>query len=157
MPSTNKTPFLKLNSWLGTDKPKREDFNADNQKIDDAVKDHFEDTQVHLSAAERALWNSGAFVMGTYTGTGTQSRTIETGFSPRFGIVFGDDVPVVQTLFIPKQTQSHIGFFSQEGCSTGCAVQPSGFKVWSTEENTPDGIAPHLNAEDVKYIYILYR
>ena len=30
MPTNNKTPKLKLNSWLGTDKPMRSDFVEDN-------------------------------------------------------------------------------------------------------------------------------
>ena len=34
MPSSNKTTYLELNNWVGTDKPKRDDFNQDNQKID---------------------------------------------------------------------------------------------------------------------------
>ena len=38
MPSTNKTPNLQLNNWVGSDRPKREDFNSDNTKIDTAYK-----------------------------------------------------------------------------------------------------------------------
>lgn len=41
MASSNKTTYLGLNRWLGTDKPKREDFNADNQKIDTKVQQLF--------------------------------------------------------------------------------------------------------------------
>ena len=37
MSSTNKTTNLKLNDWVGTDVPQREDFNADNQRIDKAI------------------------------------------------------------------------------------------------------------------------
>ena len=33
MSSTNKTTNLKLNDWVGTDVPQREDFNADKQRI----------------------------------------------------------------------------------------------------------------------------
>lgn len=38
MPSSNKTQHLLLNKWLGTDKPKKDDFNSDNQKIDEACR-----------------------------------------------------------------------------------------------------------------------
>jgi len=34
MPSSMKTPKLSLNRWLGSDKPKMEDFNEDNRLID---------------------------------------------------------------------------------------------------------------------------
>lgn len=37
MPSTNKTPNLGLNQWLGTDKPKREDWNLDNSLTEQAI------------------------------------------------------------------------------------------------------------------------
>ena len=33
MSSTNKTDYLKLNSWLGTDRPQRIDFVDDNTII----------------------------------------------------------------------------------------------------------------------------
>lgn len=38
MPSSNKTSHLRLNRWVGTDKPKKDDFNDDNLLIDAACK-----------------------------------------------------------------------------------------------------------------------
>lgn len=38
MASTNKTAVLKLNQWVASDPVLREDFNADNAKLDDAVQ-----------------------------------------------------------------------------------------------------------------------
>lgn len=38
MPSSNKTLHLQLNKWLGSDKPKKDDFNSDNQRIDEACR-----------------------------------------------------------------------------------------------------------------------
>lgn len=38
MSSSNKTSYLGLNQWTGDDKPKREDFNSDNEKVDLAYK-----------------------------------------------------------------------------------------------------------------------
>lgn len=38
MASTNKTPILKLNQFLGTDKVKRADFNYDNQQLEELLK-----------------------------------------------------------------------------------------------------------------------
>lgn len=38
MSSSNKTLHLQLNKWHGSDKPKKDDFNSDNQKIDEACR-----------------------------------------------------------------------------------------------------------------------
>ncbi len=43
MASTNMTEHLKLNQWIGSDKPKMADFNADNRKVDQAVGSHTAD------------------------------------------------------------------------------------------------------------------
>lgn len=65
MASTNHTPNLNLNQWEPNDPVIRQDFNADNAKIDAAV------------AAKAEL------VFGTYVGDGTSNRTIQLGFTPR--------------------------------------------------------------------------
>jgi hypothetical protein len=39
MPAVNKTPYLSLNQWTGSEKPKREDFVADNLAIDEGISD----------------------------------------------------------------------------------------------------------------------
>lgn len=70
MPSSNKTGHLRLNSWLGGDKPKKDDFNSDNRLVDAACRDmdgrigaletdaaavtsHIADAASHLSQADR--------------------------------------------------------------------------------------------------------
>ncbi len=53
MPSTNKTANLELNQWIGTDKPKMADFNADNSLIDAAIGD----LQSDMQDAEATLGN----------------------------------------------------------------------------------------------------
>ena len=58
MASTNKTETLGLNQWIGSDKPKMEDFNSDNRLIDTALAGHRADQTVHVSAQERAAWNA---------------------------------------------------------------------------------------------------
>jgi len=39
MPSSKKTPNLHLNKWLGSDKPKKDDFVEDNEILDQAIGD----------------------------------------------------------------------------------------------------------------------
>ena len=65
MSSTNKTKNLQLNSWIGSDRPKREDFNADNSIIDKAITDHVEDNTVNITSEERGIWNNYMFT-GSY-------------------------------------------------------------------------------------------
>lgn len=76
MSSTNKTTNLKLNDWVGTDVPQREDFNADNQRIDKAIGDHTGNTAVHITQAERDLWGL-PFYYYNYFGNGKATRKVE--------------------------------------------------------------------------------
>ena len=63
------TTNYNLNQWEDGDVVRREDFNADNTKIDAALKS--------VSDA------SPEIVFGTYTGDGTANRTIDLGRTPR--------------------------------------------------------------------------
>jgi len=69
MPSDAKTP-LGLSQWIGRDRPKREDFNTDNQKIDLACRsvltslsNHLEG-DAHPSALSQQRWDVAASHMG---------------------------------------------------------------------------------------------
>jgi hypothetical protein len=52
--STYKTSHLGLNNWIGTDKPKREDFTGDNALIDSAVAAVNTELDEHSAALESA-------------------------------------------------------------------------------------------------------
>lgn len=54
MPSTHKTGHLSLNNWLGTDKPKKDDFNEDNSRIDNACRRMAQDIGGLAAAGESA-------------------------------------------------------------------------------------------------------
>jgi hypothetical protein len=78
MPSSNKTLYLALNKWLGMDKPKKDDFNHDNQIIDEAVHAvsarvesldgavnatlaaHTNNAAVHTTQSDKTSWNNTA-------------------------------------------------------------------------------------------------
>ena len=49
MSSTNKTYYMGLNSWVGADVPKMEDFNADNELLDALISEHFNDDAIHVT------------------------------------------------------------------------------------------------------------
>ena len=69
--STNHTPNFNLCQWEANDKVLRSDFNADNQKIDAALK-------------------ACGFAVGSYNGTNTSSgggQDIDVGFQPSLVII----------------------------------------------------------------------
>lgn len=88
MSSTNKTANYKLSQWLPGDALSHEDVNADNAKIDAAVKS--------VSDAASAIASGIASTpyckiqAGTYTGTGTfntSKSTLSFAFTPKVVIV----------------------------------------------------------------------
>ena len=72
-----KTTNYQLNQWAAADAVRREDFNADNAKIDAAV------------AAVRDAANAERVAVGSYVGDGAASRTIALPFAPKFALVLG--------------------------------------------------------------------
>ena len=52
MSSSNKTSYLGLNQFVGSDKPKMEDFNADNRLLDEKMQQHVQ-SQLHLTEQQK--------------------------------------------------------------------------------------------------------
>lgn len=120
MSSTNKTENLKLNSWIGSDKPQRTDFNYDNEVIDKTITEHKNDTVSHITSEERDKWNNFMY-QGVYYGDGTVKRVIDTKcpFPARFGIVFAGNRPPSITTFSSSQKSNYIGFFTFRSSTSG--------------------------------------
>ena len=70
MPS-NQTTNYQLSQWVKSDQVKMEDFNADNTKIDGALK-AASDARAALTEAVAKLGNCG-ICFASYVGTGTDS------------------------------------------------------------------------------------
>jgi hypothetical protein len=179
MPSTQKTAMLLLNKWLGTDKPKREDFNADNDKLDAAFGDlnarvqsseqrlgafegHVEDGSLHVTAEEKEQWGNGgsggsAVEVGSYTGNGNGIRTIELGFKPRFGALFAVGKNMVDGDWNSGECAVYAGFFSTEGCSADIAITDTGFTVQHMVTLPINGAAVRFNQGGVVYGYVVGR
>ena len=68
--ASSYTEHFQLNQWAAEDPVLREDFNADNAKLDKAIP---------------------RIVTGTYTGDGTADRTISLGFRPKAVLLFPED------------------------------------------------------------------
>ncbi len=72
----NYTQHYQFNQWEASDKVQRTDFNADNAKIDAAIR----------GVAQRAEEIAAAIpkvALGTYTGNGAETRLIPLPFPPR--------------------------------------------------------------------------
>ena len=69
MSSSNKTNYLGLNQFVGSDKPKMEDFNADNRLLDEKIQQHIQ-SQLHLTEQQRKIRGISS---GATPATGQQS------------------------------------------------------------------------------------
>lgn len=79
MASSNQTTRYKLCQWLENDPVLREDFNADNRKIENAL----------FQMAGKIDFNE--VVIGQYTGTGlANTQAINLGFTPKLVLVMSN-------------------------------------------------------------------
>ena len=155
MSSSGKTSNYGLNQWIGMDKPKMADFNADNQKVDGALHAHATDETAHVSAQEREVWSGAVPVLGSYRGDGNPTQEISLGFSPAFGIVFaaGENPfqPVDQTTVALRAA-----FLAGGGSSQAALVTETGFSVLSSATPVSGRVAA-LNEAGVTYQYLVFR
>lgn len=158
MGSAGKTDFLNLNKWSSTDIPKRVDFNSDNELIDTAFRDHFENDDRHVSDGEREAWNM-PFYVGFYYGNGALKRTITTKcpFEPCFGIIFGGGMPLSVTDFTNKTKYSYFGFLTKRSSTAGLSLTGNDFTISTDGLPIVNGEYISLNSSSVTYCYVLFR
>lgn len=158
MGSTLKTDFLKLNKWISTDIPKRQDFVDDNEIIDTTIKAHIDDAIVHVTEQDRAAWYSPYFV-GFYYGNGGLSRTIETGcpFEPSIGFVFAGGMPPSVTDFTGKIKYNYFGFLSKRTSTSGVTLAGSDIVISTNGGPVANGEYINLNNIGVTYCYVFFR
>ena len=82
MAATNHSATLGLSLWEATDCPQRADFLQDNQKLEQAVGGHIQNSGLHLSTQEKQYLAQRAAVL-TYTGTGSGAASVTLPFLPR--------------------------------------------------------------------------
>lgn len=179
MPSSNKTAHLALNKWLGSDKPKKDDFNSDNALIDaacrnlaqrvdaasetvaaggEALSAHTADAAAHVTAAERAAWNAGRdpMVIGTYVGNGAVTRKIPVSFPIRFGMLYAVGKGSSEANWTISETRVYYAYFGKQGSSRGVTLNSDGFTVAHTLTKPADGCMYKYNETDVTYVYVLW-
>lgn len=158
MPSSGKTPFLGLNRFTGSDKPKMEDFNFDNQQVDAAVGAHLADAVLHLSTADRAKLGAVQLVQGSYIGTGASSRTLTLADEPAFGLLFtAGTSPWRDNAISSGQTQVMGGFFTSAGCTAGISLTGKALTISHTMGTSMGEYHYTLNETQKEYRYIYFK
>ena len=82
MPS-NQTTNYQLSQWAKSDQVKMEDFNADNAKLDAALKAEADARSAAVNAINTTLSGAVKLAAGSYTGDGAESRIIPLPFTPK--------------------------------------------------------------------------
>ncbi len=158
MSSTNKTPNLELNNWVGSDIPKREDFNEDNNILDWTIGSHLDNTTMHTTAAEKTKINS-PFVITAYTGNGSSSRqiTITSEFEPKWGLVFKTGY-TPQIMDIDNRTEyNYFGIFTQNGSNIGLSLSGKKLTVQQSATSVLGNEIRSYNENGSSYIIIAFR
>ncbi|MCR4925780.1 MAG: hypothetical protein K5917_05785 [Clostridiales bacterium] len=148
MSSSSKTNILSLNQWALSDKPKCEDFNYDNERIENILGTHCVNSTIHVTGSDKQLWNE-PFVIGNYQGSNRSEVDFDLGFKPKIVLIFADTVPLYQVVsgvyrhFSAIATRGHKGY--------GLEITNSGFKI--THMQNADSFNSMARLNDVQYIY----
>ena len=158
MSATNKTSYLGLSSWLGSDKPQRTDFNSDNEKIDAFASEHTTDLQCHLSEEDREKFDL-PYYYGVYFGNGEQEQTVVTNcpFRPTFGFVYCLNSPPQQTDFSNSASYSYMAFTAQRGSMSGISLSGSDLVASDPLSPVAKNEYPRMNSIGHTYFYVLFR
>ena len=127
MPS-NQTPNYKLNQWEKSDRIQMEDFNADNAKIDAAIKAEADarTSAVAALAATVAQCGNCKIWTTTYTGDGTYGRNNPKTFTL-------PSKPVVVMVFALDYTSCMLlPYGCQRGTTVGQAVDHTCELTWTS-------------------------
>ena len=141
-----KTTNYQLNQWGENDYVRRADFNADNQKIDAAIK----------AAAE----GNCRIAVGSYEGTGTYGEanpnSITCPFQPLFILL--DTQSLHGTSYGPQHTIFYYGSESALGCETSSQLTLSwegNTVTWYLTGNNSEPAKRQFNTSGKTYHYIV--
>lgn len=159
MPSSSKTTKLKLNKFVGSDKPKMDDINYDNAQIETIVGSHLGDLIGHITSAERVGLFEAKVATVTWTGEGSQTRiTVQLPFVPKLGVIFVPDMP----LFMHDAgdyTKKYFfsGIFSKDFGSLGISISGTTLTLKSFLPGNSARDQPMFNVSEQKYICLIVR
>ena len=128
----NKTENLKLNVWEKSDPIHAKDFNDNFEVIDSAVG---------------SLQGEHIYV-GSYTGDGKETRTIDLPWEPKFAVVFGFVGNNSGISFITQTTHRYISSSCSESEEFATKLDGAKLVLQHSSWNNQDG---------KKMTYILFR
>jgi hypothetical protein len=153
--STNYTEHYNLCQWEPADKVLREDFNADNAKLDAALaaqQTAIEKAQADVDAAYRPAFPP--VVTGCYSGSGAASATIRLGFRPRAVLVLPNDFLLSgfgsKIFYRAGAAMEGFSFIS----SNPVVIIDDGFQVF---HDTVGNITRETNLSGARFFYLAVR
>lgn len=157
MPSSSKTSYLKLNHWAAGDKPKMADFNSDNQLVDSALREHAQNTALHLAGSQSA-WIQQPFVSGTYAGTGEKTKSITLGFRPGLLVILPQSYGPLEIDTTQQSPVIRFAIGADGYGSSGLTITDNGFTVRQDQSLPLTGLAMiSLNQNQVTYRYFAIK
>ena len=150
MPNS-QTPNYKLNQWAKSDRIQMEDFNADNAKLDAALKSEADARCTADSAINTQLAKKGNCWLWTYfyTGDGTYGRSNPKTFTL-------PSKPVVVMVFALDYTSCMLlPYGCQRGTTVGQAVDHTCELTWTSNSVSLvsiQGAHHQMNAENNSYM-----
>ena len=156
MPSNNKTPKLGLHSWVGSDKPLREDFVADNTILDTKLGAHLEDTVAHLSQEDRQLLQKTLEAEGC-AGTGAATESHIMPFVPSLVVFYRRDKPFSEYDAAKGCTVCHAGIAAPSYHTAGLSLAGDVLTVQQSSEVPSDKVWLNLNEKNGQYAYVAFR
>ena len=159
MPSTSKTKTLRLNQFVGSDKPKMDDFNYDNTQLETLVGGHLDDTEKHLTQAEREEWSRSSSELYFYDGNDASQRSFTLDFEPRFCTVYALEMPPsVNDMSTPSVSLCYHAAAGQDGKATvGIALSGKTLTVYNDPALSMAQTRRKLNAQGISYVCQLFR
>ncbi len=158
MSSTNKTTNLGLNSWIGSDKPRREDFNLDNSIIDTKLGEHLNDTSIHVSETEKEKWSNFCSLTTFYgDGAGLKCGSLISDFDVSWGMIFAVDYPVNLNDFDNISSFNYFGVFSTSGSMMGLKYSDNTLTISQSSIPINDTAYKSFNESGVTYVVISFR
>lgn len=158
MPTSNKTTNLNLNSWLSTDKPKREDFVSDNNIIDSILGSHIANEVMHLSTSDRESL-ANPFYFEILGGTGDISYTHVLDIEPQFVFVYLKNKPLINYDCDNSCTICNYGIAVAKYGGTGGIRLDGSYLTLNQSQVYPSegGTYINLNSNEGQYICIALR
>lgn len=153
MASAEKTGYLSLSKWAGTDRPQREDFCSDNEKIDAAFESHVTDSTVHVTGQMAEKLRS-PFVLEEYAGDGSALRSFQFDFEPSLVFIFPEGRPL--SFFNGTGQRMYAAAGIQGSYSLGLFVGGKKVEVTNTSVLAENGYA-RLNETGQTYNIVAFK